>query len=163
MEVFMRKIFEKRKFHASSIYMFTKIKFLNGVWLFIFEISCIEKYIKIFREKNSLENVHVKNLFERNVNVIQLSKKRIFVQWNQLRQTLNNVLLNHIVKDSIPQTILVQIGKNRFNDECLTLDICLEWTNEGWYEVECEMSENSRWKLVFNVFDAMRFKIDLLV
>lgn len=87
MEVFMRKIFEKRKFHASSIYMFTKIKFLNGVWLFIFEISCIsiEKYIKIFREKNSLENVHVKNLFERNVNVIQLSKKRMFVQWNQLR------------------------------------------------------------------------------
>lgn len=44
---------------------------------------------------------------------------------------LNNVLLNHIIKDSIPQTILVQIGKNRFNDECLTLDICLEWTNEG--------------------------------
>lgn len=65
MEVFMRKIFEKRKFHASSIYMFTKIKFLNGVWLFIFEISCIEKYIKIFREKNSLENVQMREKFIR--------------------------------------------------------------------------------------------------
>lgn len=65
MEVFMRKIFEKRKFHASSIYMFTKIKFLNGVWLFIFEISCIEKYMKIFREKNSLENVQMREKFIR--------------------------------------------------------------------------------------------------
>lgn len=80
--------------------------------------------MKIFREKNSLENVHVKNLFERNVNVNSAFEETDVRAMKSI--ALNNVLLNHIIKDSIPQTILVQIGKNRFNDECLTLDICLE-------------------------------------
>lgn len=78
---FLREKFSKNENFTREVFTCLRIKFLNGVWLFIFEISCMYVY--------SLENVHMKNLFERNINVN-------IIQQTDLRCSCNEIIASKL-------------------------------------------------------------------